>query len=81
MLYYLFEYEMYNVVCYIYIGDFDDLVFIGNKTLYLNDWRDYNLLIFFNLVYDVILLEFIFLVIIELGFISCIFVFVVFRMK
>lgn len=72
---------MYNVVCYIYIGDFDDLVFIGNKTSYLNDWRDYNLLIFFNLVYDVILLEFIFLVIIELGFISCIFVFVVFRMK
>lgn len=72
---------MYNVVCYIYIGDFDDLVFIGNKTSYLNDWRDYNLLIFFNLVYDVILLEFIFLVIIELGFISCIFVFVVFCMK
>lgn len=72
---------MYNVVCYIYIGDFDDLVFIGNKTSYLNDWRDYNLLIFFNLVYDVILLEFIFLVIIELGFILCIFVFVVFRMK
>lgn len=72
---------MYSVVCYIYIGDFDDLVFIGNKTSYLNDWRDYNLLIFFNLVYDVILLEFIFLVIIELGFISCIFVFVVFRMK
>lgn len=72
---------MYNVVCYIYIGDFDDLVFIGNKTSYLNDWRDYNSLIFFNLVYDVILLEFIFLVIIELGFISCIFVFVVFRMK
>lgn len=72
---------MYNVVCYIYIGDFDDLVFIGNKTSYLNDWRDYSLLIFFNLVYDVILLEFIFLVIIELGFILCIFVFVVFRMK
>lgn len=83
MLYYLSQYEMYNAVCYtcIYTGDPDDLVFIGNKTPYLNDWRDYNSLTLLNLVYDVTPPEFISLVITELGLIPCTSVPVVLRMK
>lgn len=63
------------------LGDPDDLVFIGNKTPYLNDWRDYNSLTLLNLVYDVTPPEFISLVITELGLIPCTSVPVVLRMK
>ncbi|XP_022286386.2 translation initiation factor eIF2B subunit delta-like [Crassostrea virginica] len=63
------------------LGDPDDLVYIGNKTPYLNDWRDYNSLTLLNLVYDVTPPEFISLVITELGLIPCTSVPVVLRMK
>lgn len=81
MLYYSSQYELYNAVFYIYTGDPDDLVFIGNKTPYLNDWRDYSSLTLLNLVYDVTPPEFISLVITELGLIPCTSVPVVLRMK
>ncbi|XP_062579532.1 translation initiation factor eIF-2B subunit delta-like [Saccostrea cucullata] len=63
------------------LGDPDDLVSIGNKTPYLNDWRDYSPLTLLNLVYDVTPPEFISLVITELGLIPCTSVPVVLRMK
>lgn len=81
LCYIILLHDLYNAVHYLYTGDPDDLVFIGNKTPYLNDWRDYNSLTLLNLVYDVTPPEFISLVITELGLIPCTSVPVVLRMK
>ena len=81
-LFYSFIWSFTSVdLLIIHTGDPDDLVYIGNKTPYLNDWRDYNSLTLLNLVYDVTPPEFISLVITELGLIPCTSVPVVLRMK
>ncbi|KAJ8322255.1 hypothetical protein KUTeg_000726 [Tegillarca granosa] len=63
------------------LGDPDDVVNIGNKSPYLQDWRTFNSLTLLNLVYDVTPPEFVSLVITELGLIPCTSVPVVLRMK
>lgn len=63
-----------------FLGDLDDLVFLDRESLdVLFDWWDVNLFYFLNLVYDVIFFYFVFMVIMEVGKIFCMFVLVVFR--
>lgn len=82
LIFFLFIWSFTSIdLLIIHTGDPDDLVYIGNKTPYLNDWRDYNSLTLLNLVYDVTPPEFISLVITELGLIPCTSVPVVLRMK
>lgn len=63
-----------------FLGDLDDLVLLIRESLdVLFDWCDVNFFYLLNFVYDVILFYFVFMVIIEVGMIFCIFVLVVLR--